>query len=60
MDNVAKLHILVQKYQDKNGTGSIQFKELPDGRLVLNVRKERTVLSGITIDMAVSYLSSRV
>lgn len=60
MDNVAKLHILVQKYQDKNGTGSLQVNRLPDGRLVLNIRKERTVLSGVTTDMAISYLSPRV
>lgn len=58
MDNVAKLHILVQKYQDKNGTSSLQINRLYDGRLVLNARKERTVLNGLTIDMAIAYLSS--
>ena len=58
MDNVAKLHILVQKYQDKNGTSSLQINRLSDGRLVLNARKERTVLNGLTIDMAIAYLSS--
>ena len=55
-----ELHNLIRKYQDKYGTGSLQINRLSDGRLVLNARKERTVLSGITIDMAVSYLSSRV
>ena len=58
MDNVAKLHILIQKYQDKHGTGSLQYKELPDGRIVLSARKERTVLSGVSINIATDFIKS--
>ena len=53
-----ELHNLIRKYQDKYGTGSIQYKELPDGRIVLNARKERTVLSGVSISIATDFIKS--
>ena len=53
-----ELHKLIQKYQDKNGTGSLQYRELPDGRIVLNARKERTVLSGVSINIATDFIKS--
>ena len=53
-----ELNRLVQKYQTKHGTDSLQYRELPDGRLILNARKEQTVLKGISIDMAIVYLST--
>ena len=53
-----ELHKLVQKYQDKNGTDSLQINSLPDGRIILNARKERTVLSGVSINIATDFIKS--
>jgi hypothetical protein len=53
-----ELHTLIQKYQDKHGTGSLQYRELPDGRIVLNARKEQTVLSGVSINIATDFIKS--
>ena len=53
-----KLNMLVKEYQQKYGTGNLQWKELPDGRIVLNARKEQTVLNGVSINIATDFIKS--